>query len=153
MPIRERQPETDDHATSHPVEVGRPGDTEDGMYALSPGVLLSPGTPTLQAPVPAPTRALALDALLLICFLRDPARRPARWQQPQFGAEVDLIRRHLAPVRSRQTLEASYGREAFHLAPAPSDGTDPSAVRLAYALRWLELREGAIDLPWAALLN
>ena len=153
MPIRERQPESDDHATSHPVQVRRPGELEGGMYAPSPGVLLSPGTPTLQAPVPAPARALALDALLLIRLLRDPSRRPARWQQPAFGAEVELIRRHLAPVRSRQALAASYGREAFHLAPARSDQTDPSAVRLAYALRWLELRDGATGPSWTSLLN
>jgi hypothetical protein len=153
MPIRECQPETDDHATSHPLEVGRPGDIEHGMRALSRGVLLSSGTPTLRAPAPAPARALTLDALLLIRLLRDPARRPARWQQPAFGAEVELIRRHLAPVRSRQTLAASYGREAFHLAPARPERADPSAVRLAYALRWLELRDGATGSPWTALLN
>jgi hypothetical protein len=148
MAIREAQPETDDHPTAQPVEVRRPGGIEDGMHALSPGVLLSPGTPTLQAPVPAPARALALDALRLIHLLRDPALRPARWQQPAFGAEVEQIRRHLAPVRSRQTLAASYGREAFHLAPTPADQADPSAVRLAYALRWLELRDGGTGQTW-----
>jgi hypothetical protein len=147
MPIRERQPETDDHATSHRAEVRRPGELEGGMHALRPGALLSPGPPTLQPPVPAPARALALDALLLIGLLRDPARRPARWQPASFGAEVERIRRHLAPVRSRQTLAASYGREAFHFAPARQDRADPTAVRLAYALRWLELRDGVAAPP------
>jgi hypothetical protein len=153
MPIREAQPETDDLPRAHPVEVGRPGGIEGGMHELSPGVLLSPGAPTLQAPVPAPARALALDALLLIRLLRDPARRPKRWQQPAFGAEVESIGRHLAPVRSRQTLAASYGREAFRLAPTRADRTDPSPVRLAYALRWLELRDGSTDPPWTSLLD
>ena len=123
------------------------------MYAPSPGVLLSPGTPTLQAPVPAPARALALDALRLIRLLRDPARRPERWQRPSFGEEVELIRRHLAPVRSRRTLAASYGREAFHLAPTMPDHADPSATRLACALRWLELRDGATGPSWQSLLS
>ena len=71
--------------------------------------------------------------LRLIRLLRDPARRPERWQQPSFGEEVELIRRHLAPVRSRRTLAASYGREAFHLAPTMPDHADPSATRLACA--------------------
>jgi hypothetical protein len=150
MPIQERQPETDAHATSHPVEVPRPGGIEDGRDALSPGVLLSPGAPTLQAPVPAPARALALDALLLIRLLRDPARRPRRWQQPAFGAEVESIRGHLAPVRSRRALAASYGREAFRFAPTPADRADPSPVRLAYALRWLELSDRATGPPCTA---
>jgi hypothetical protein len=153
MPIQDRQPETDGYLTSHPVKVTRPGGIEDGMYAPSPSVLLSPGTPTLQAPVPAPARALALDALRLIRLLRDPARRPERWQQPSFGEEVELIRRHLAPVRSRRTLAASYGREAFHLAPTMPDHADPSATRLAYALRWLELRDGATGPSWQSLLS
>ena len=153
MPIRDRQPETTQRATAHPVGFVRHGRIDDGMHAQGPGVLLSPGAPTLQAPVPAPARALALDALLLIRLLRDPARRPKRWQQPAFGAEVESIRRHLAPVRSRQTLAASYGREAFRLAPTRADRTDPSPVRLAYALRWLELRDGSTDPPWTSLLD
>jgi hypothetical protein len=85
-------------------------------------------------------------------LLRDPARRPERWAQPGFATEVERIRRHLAPVRTRQTLAASYGREAFHLALTPSDQTDTSPTRLAYALRWLELRDGATGPSWQSLL-
>ena len=73
--------------------------------------------------------------------------------QPGFGAEVELIRRHLAPVRTRKTLVASYGREAFHIAPDLADRTEPSPTRLAYALRWLELRDGATGPSWQALLS
>ena len=100
-----------------------------------------------------PARALALDALRIIRALRDPARRPARWAQPAFGAEVELVRRHLAPVRSRQTLAASYGREAFHVASAERERDDPSPIRLAYALRWMELRDGATGPSWPTLLG
>lgn len=123
------------------------------MSTMSPGILLSPGTLSLPAPVPAPARALALDALRVIRAVRDPSRRPARWEHPAFGAEVELIRRHLAPVRSRRTLAASYAREAFHLAPTSTDVEDPSPIRLAYALRWLELRDGATEPSWQALLS
>jgi hypothetical protein len=153
MPIKERQPGTNDHSTSHHAEIVRLGGVGDGMHAQGPGVLLLPGHPTFQAPVPAPARALALDAVRITRLLRDPAHRPARWTQPSFGFEVEQIRRHLAPVRSRRTLAASYGREAFHLAPTRSEQSDPSPTRLAYALRWLELRDGATGPSWQSLLS
>jgi hypothetical protein len=152
MPIRHRQPATTAPMTSHHVEVPRLGGAEDGMTE-SPGLLLSPWTPTLPAPVPAPARALALDALRIARLLRDPSRRPTRWAQPGFAEEVEQIRRHLAPVRSRRTLAASYGREAFHLAPPRGDHADPAPIRLAYALRWLELRDGATGPSWQTLLS
>lgn len=153
MPIRTRQPETIDHLTLHLVPVPRPGGAEGGISVTSPGVLLSPVAHSLPASVPAPARALALDALRIARLLRDPDRRPARWNQPGFGAEVELIRRHLAPVRTRRTLAASYGREAFHLTPTGAHRTDPSPTRLAYALRWLELRDGATGPSWQTLLS
>jgi hypothetical protein len=153
MPTRQRQPETIDHLTPHRVPVARPGSADGGISAMGPGVLLSPAAPSLPASVPAPARALALDALRVTRLLRDPARRPARWNQPAFAAEVEVIRRHLAPVRTRRTLAASYGREAFHLAPARTDRADPNPTRLAYALRWLELRDGATGPSWQALLS
>ena len=105
------------------------------------------------APVPAPARALALDAMRINRALRDPKRRPARWSQPSFGAEVELVRRHLAPVRSRRSLAASFGREAFHIAPTAAERDDPNPIRLAYALRWLELGNGAAGPSWQTLLD
>jgi hypothetical protein len=152
MTIGDRQPETTQHRTAHTVGFVRHGRIDDGMHAQGPGVLLSPGTPTLQPSAPAPARALALDALRVTRLLHDPSRRPERWEQPGFGAEVEQIRRHLAPVRTRQSLAASYGREAFHLALTRSDHADPSPTRLAYALRWLELRDGATGPSWQSLL-
>jgi hypothetical protein len=152
MTIGDRQPETTQHRTAHTVGFVRHGTIDDGMHAQGPGVLLSPGTPTLQPSAPAPARALALDALRVTRLLHDPSRRPERWEQPGFGAEVEQIRRHLAPVRTRQSLAASYGREAFHLALTRSDHADPSPTRLAYALRWLELRDGATGPSWQSLL-
>jgi hypothetical protein len=148
MTIGDRQPET----TQRTVGFVRQCRIDDGMHAQGPGVLLSPGTPTLQPSAPAPARALALDALRVTRLLHDPSRRPERWEQPGFGAEVEQIRRHLAPVRTRQSLAASYGREAFHLALTRSDHADPSPTRLAYALRWLELRDSATGPSWQSLL-
>jgi hypothetical protein len=153
MPLQDRQPEPIDPVSLHPVEVVRRGGIEDGIAATSPGALLSPGALFPSAPVPTPARALASDALRVIRALRDPARRPARWAQPTFGAEVELVRRHLAPVRSRQTLAASYGREAFHLVISRGERDDPSPIRLAYALRWMELRDGATGPSWQSLLT
>jgi hypothetical protein len=153
MPLQDRQPEPIDPVSLHPVEVARPGGVEAGTVATSPWVLLTPGALRPPAPVPAPARALALDALRLIRALRDPATRPARWAQPAFGAEVELVRRHLAPVRSRQTLAASYGREAFHMVISRGERDDPSPIRLAYALRWMELRDGATGPSWQSLLS
>ena len=49
-------------------------------------------------------------------------------------------------------LAASYGREAFHLVLSRAERDDPSPIRLAYALRWLELRDGATGPSWPALL-
>ena len=153
MPIGDPQPGTTHRTIAHRVEVVLLVRIDGGMNAQGPGVLLSPGAPTLQAPVPAPARALALDALRVTRLLRDPSRRPEPWARPGFAAEVEQIRRHLAPVRTRQTLASSYGREAFHLAPESSDQTDASPTRLAYALRWLELRDGATGPSWQALLT
>lgn len=153
MPIRHRQPETIEPLTSHPVAVPRPGSAGIGRPTTSPEELLPSAALRAPAPVPAPARALALDALQVIRALRDPDRRPARWAQPSFGQQVELVRRHLAPVRTRQSLAASFGREAFHIVPTATEVDDPSPIRLAYALRWMELRDGATGPSWMSLLD
>jgi hypothetical protein len=153
MPIRARQPETIHSLTSRPIADVRLGSAQDGILMTSSEALLPSGALRAPAPVPAPARALALDALRVSRALRDPARRPARWKHPRFGAEVELIRRHLAPVRTRKSLAASFGREAFHVAPAPAERDDPNPIRLAYALRWLELGDGATGPSWMSLLD
>ena len=62
--------------------------------------------------------------------------------------EVALVRAHLAPIRSRAGLAASFSREAFHAVPADEIGEAPGAVRVAYALRWLELGSGRAWPSW-----
>ena len=63
------------------------------------------------------------------------------------------MRVHLAPLRSRKALAASYGREAFHLVLDETAKDDPGAVRLAYALRWLELGTGEVSRFWPAIVG
>lgn len=148
MPILTRQPEATDTAATHLASVQRPGGVAIGTPAASPGDLLLAGDSLALAPAPTPARALALDAPRLLRRLGDPDRRPGRWSQPTFRREIELVRAHLAPLRTRKALAASYGREAFHLSINAATRDDPGAVRLAYALRWLELGAGDIRSTW-----
>ena len=148
MPIMTRPPEATDPEATHVARVARRGDGEIGSTDVPPRDLLPGGGADRPAPVPAPARALALDALRVVRRLRDPARASARWSQPSFRREIELVRAHLAPLHTRKALAASYGREAFHLSMDDAGRDDPGAVRLAYALRWLELGEGDIDPVW-----
>ena len=105
------------------------------------------------APAPAPHRALALDAYRLRRSLRDPGRRPDAWADEAFGREVELIRRHLAPLRQRRSLAASFGREAFQsLDETSTDTTALGPIRVAYAIRWLELGGAGVLPPFDDLL-
>jgi hypothetical protein len=109
-----------------------------------------------------PARALAIEALAILRLARRHDAHPDRWTAHPFVREVELIRLHLRPIRSRAVLAASFGREAFHGVPVlafespperdarRSQGAGP--VQVAYALRWLELGDG-IDRPaWPAWL-
>jgi hypothetical protein len=147
MPMVVRQP------GPHQTAVSRSGG-DASIDVHSPlEVLLPSSGPLAAAPALAPHRALALDALRMRRGLRDPGRRPASWAEPVFAREVDLVRRHLAPLRNRRSLTASFGREAFQTLEL--DGSRPRPLgptRVAYAIRWLELGSGADLPPWVALL-
>jgi len=109
----------------------------------------------VPAPPPSPARELARRALDVLRRARR-ASPPERWLQPTFVREVDLVRLHLAPVRTRAGLASSFGREAFNLGAEEAWGSRarPSTaaareaarsigpVHVAYALRWLELGDG-----------
>jgi hypothetical protein len=148
MPILTRQPEATHPTATHLADIQRRGGRPVGSITPPPRVLLPDGGVPGPAPVLAPARALALDALRLLRRLRDPARRSDQWAQPSFRREIELVRAHLAPLRTRKALAASYGREAFHLSMDGAGGDDPGAVRLAYALRWLELGDGDAGSIW-----
>ena len=112
-------------------------------------------TPAAAAPQVSADRALAIVAGATVRRAKRPDRRPARWTLPVFAREVDLIRLHLAPIRSRRGLAASFGREAFHgdIDPAVADGESVGPVTVAYAIRWLELGDGAARPAWATWLG
>jgi hypothetical protein len=119
-----------------------------------PEGLLPSGGASVPVPAPAPHRALALDALRLRRGLRDPLRRPEPWDDATFAREVELVRCHLAPLRNRRSLTASFGREAFQsLEFAAATALPLGPIRAAYAIRWLELGSGARLPPWTSLLQ
>jgi len=135
----------------HPA-VSRSGD-ESRIGHHSPLEVLLPSSGALApAPAPAPHRALALDALRLRRGLRAVGRRPAGWADAVFGREVELVRCHLAPLRNRRSLTASFSREAFQTLNFDSSRSGPlGPIRAAYAIRWLELGSGACLPTWATL--
>ena len=147
MPIVVRPPEP------HPAVPRSGGEARVGDRPPLDGLLPSSG---VHAPAPGtapPHRALALDGLRLRRVLRDPQRRPPGWGDATFAREVELVRRHLAPLRNRRSLTASFGREAFQT--LDPDGTRPSTlgpIRAAYAIRWLELGSGAGLPAWSSLV-
>ena len=148
MPILTRQPEAMGAPAMHLASTRRRGGSTIGDQGRPSRDLLPADGLQAPAPVPVPARALALDSVRLRRRLRDPARRPDRWSEPTFRREIDVVRAHLAPLRSRKALAASYGREAFHTSIDHAAGDEPGAVRLAYALRWLELGDGDVNAIW-----
>ena len=142
------------------------GGCETVAPALQPGALLPSGEAQTIAPVPAPHRALALDALAIVRTLRDRPRDAGPWGEPAFAWEVDRIRRQLAPIATRRGLASSYAREAFRnltgsaikglaAGGSPERFRDPGAigpVRLAYTVRWLELGDGAPRPGWSGFV-
>ena len=123
--------------------------TSDQSNGSEPSVELLPSD-GLSAPArpPAPARALAAEALRLHRRFARGTPLPEPWTRAGFGREVALVRTHLALVRSRAVLAASYGREAFHIVVDRDD--IPGAVRVAYAIRWLELGDGRRRPAWPA---
>jgi hypothetical protein len=115
----------------------------------------------VPAPAPAPQRTLALDALHLLRLLRVPRATPSRWLDPAFARDVALVRSHLAPIRSRTALADSFSREAGQIGhPEAHEDDAPRSlrslvdpVRLAYAIRWLELGDGIPRPGWLTLLD
>ena len=96
----------------------------------------APGRQPVDAPsydaAPGRSRSSPLGDRCAAPDARTVAR--ARWAAPAFGREVDLVRLHLAPIRSRPGLAASFGREAFHadvdrVAPTPDAGPVDGRLR------------------------
>lgn len=127
-----------------PALVARSGDHASIGSHGPPEDLLPPGDVSASTPAPLPHRALALDALRVLRGLGDRPRGDAgSWEEPAFAREVELVRSHLAPIRSRYGLTSSFGREASFTRP----------LRVAYALRWLELGDGVARPRWIELVT
>lgn len=94
-------------------------------------------------------RTLAVDSLRIGRMLRDPSRWPASWREPSFGVEVERIRRDIARFKSPRALAVAYWREVSQ--PADARRAQASAIRVAYALRCLELRDGVTGPSWQSL--
>ena len=108
------------------------------------------------APVDARSEAahdLARIALDVVVRAVDPASLPRRWSTPAFAREVAAVRAQLAPIRSRDSLAESFGREASISVTATPPTVDPpqppGPVRVAYAIRWLELGDDRLRPSWA----
>lgn len=136
----------------HQTAVLRSGDASTIGHPSPLEVLLPSSGALAPAPAPAPHRVLALDAIRLRRALRDAEMRPGHWAEPRFAREVELVRCHLAPLRSRRSLTASFGREAFLGLDPDGPATPIGPIRAAYAIRWLELGGRAALPAWTTLI-
>ncbi len=104
-------------------------------------------------PAARSTHALAGGAAI---FWDVRAERPSTWRRKAFRRWVELIRGHLAPIRSLEALAKSFAREAAHPV-ASADGPDlrdrlaASPLLAAYVVRWLELRNGEPLDAWRSI--
>lgn len=110
-------------------------------------------TPLGAIPDRRSVRRLRVSAAAVARILARGASCPSAWMDVRLGVDVDRVRHQLLPIGSLAALAASWSREhAVHTAVA-ARGRVPCAVRLAYAVRWLEL-SGVIDeRPWALLVR
>jgi hypothetical protein len=120
-----------------------------------PSSALGPATASgIDGQASPPGHELARLALDLVVRTAEPADLPARWTTFQFGREVDRTRGQLGPIRSRAALLASYLREASIAVTrgAVELGLPAGPVRVAYAIRWLELGDGRARPAWATFV-
>jgi hypothetical protein len=98
-------------------------------------------------------RDLARIALDVVVRAVEPATLPRRWSTHAFAREVAAVRAQLGPIRTRESLAESYGREAAVAAtitpPTIDPPQPPGPVRVAYAIRWLELGDDRSRPSWA----
>ena len=122
-----------------------------------PGLLLHSGggvEPFVASRSQRPSRDIIEDDAHALLGPEPGATATERWAAATFVRQVAAIRRHLAPIGDSGLLVASFGREAFHgslIGRLPAIATSP--VRVAYAIRWIEL-VADVRLPeWSAWLE
>ena len=101
-----------------------------------------------------PGHELARLALDLVVRTSEPIQLPSRWLGAAFGREVERTRAQLVPVRSRTVLASSFSREAsvaVSRLSALSGANPPGPVRVAYAIRWLELGDDRPRPGWSSI--
>ena len=110
---------------------------------------------------PDPRIELARLALDVVVRTSEPVDLPRRWKGVPFAREVDRTRAQLAPIQTRHSLVGSFAREASIAATrwdagAAVDGSAPvqapGPVRVAYAIRWLELGDGRPRPSWESFI-
>ncbi len=114
------------------------------------------GTTPLQ---PDSRHELARLALDVVVRTSEPQTVPAQWRTVPFGREVDRTRAQLVPIRSREALARSFEREASVSvtrligSEVPAAPVTPGPVRVAYAVRWLELGDDRDRPSWTAIVS
>jgi hypothetical protein len=86
---------------------------------------------------------LSAAAVCLQQMLDDPEGLKPRWRTLGFVRCVERVRIDLRPIGSHAALAESYGREASRHDP----------LETAYAIRWLELANGATRPSWSSLVG
>lgn len=143
MPIVARRHPTHAEPRSRLLRFDRPAGRGDDVATI--GIDL--------AGVDAP-HELARLALDLVVRTAEPIDVPARWSTFAFAREVDRTRAQLAPIRTRAGLVTSFSREASIAATREvvPTGLPAGPVRIAYAIRWLELGDGRSRPAWASFV-
>jgi len=106
-----------------------------------------------------PRHELARLALDVVIRTSEPPSVPRAWTSAAFCREVDRTRAQLAPLRSRAALAASFSREAAVAVSSswredgPGASISPGPVRVAYAVRWLELGDDRPRAAWISIVH
>ena len=133
-----------------PIVAITSGSTTDGPSASD--------APPTSGRAPRPGELLPTDLARIVRRLHDHPRDAGLWGEPAFAWEVDRVRRQLAPIVSRRALASSFLRESFRTAWVPPSGIaiEPGSigpVHCAYAVRWLELGDGAPRPGWSGFVT
>lgn len=95
------------------------------------------------------TGLLVADAEL-VRGLSAAAFAGSAWRRPAFARRVAAVRRQLEPLTAERLVAEAFGREAMHVRP---QAAQPGPVRIAYAIRLLEVQTGGALPDWTSLVD